>query len=194
MRSEPKTWGPFTGRQLTTIICITIVALLLPVAASSATASHVVVDSGKVTLASQAAANVAQRSQFISSDLKSVPQSGDVMILAPPAGKGLVITTFHVTAFAVSAGSSVHFFFGEPTTCALERFTYDIVFAAGYSTAHETVVPGYVVPPGKALCAHSSGTIGFYTSAYGYIVAPGDARNPQLTTGAGGAEPHFEHP
>jgi len=36
-----KTWGPFTGRQLTTIICVLIVTVLFPVAAWAVTGSHV---------------------------------------------------------------------------------------------------------------------------------------------------------
>lgn len=185
MDTPAKTWGPFTGRQLTTVICVTIVMLLLPVAAWSASASHVVVDSGKVTLASPVAANVAQRSQFISSGgYKPLDTSGTVLV-TPPAGKGLVITTMHFAwQGATTAGTYVHYFVGAPSTCANEQFPVEFGFATASGTENSLINPGFVVPPGKALCAHYTGTVSAFASAYGYIVAPGDVPTPHLSVGA----------
>ncbi len=52
MEPHTKTWGPFNGRQLTTIICVTAVAVLFPVGAWAATASNVsILDPGGVNKA-----------------------------------------------------------------------------------------------------------------------------------------------
>jgi hypothetical protein len=182
---QVRTWGPFTGRQLTTMFCVTVVMVLLPVAAWGAAASHVVVDSGKITVASPVAANVAQRSQFISSGTqKLVPANGtDILLIAPPTGRGLVITSVHLNWVSNNAGAYIHVFTGSPA-CSLEAnvLEWDLGTVAGDIDA--AITPGYVVPPGKVLCAHIGGTATLYVNAFGYIVAAGDARSPQLAPAA----------
>ena len=58
-------------------------------------------------------------------------------------------------------------------------------FATANGTIDTPITPGYVVPPGKALCARLGGTaFSAWISAYGYIVAAGDARTQNLHTTA----------
>jgi hypothetical protein len=170
------TWGPFTGRQLTTIICVVAVTLLLPVAAWSATASHVIVDA-------PVAANVAQRSQFIAAGTYKTLNTGGVQLIAPPSGKGLVITTFHFSFWAGSGLTYVHMYVGN-NSCVTENFPQEWVLPTAAGSIDAPISPGYVVPPGKALCAHLGGSVSVNANAEGYIVAAGDARNPSVTVEA----------
>jgi hypothetical protein len=182
---QAKTWGPFTGRQISTVLCVLIVMLLLPVAAWSAAASHVILDT-------PVAANVGQRSQFISSgNQKLLPADGaDLVVLTPPSGKGLVITDVKFAYASATTGAYVHLFVGAPA-CGTEAVTQEYEFPAGNGNMDSPFVPGYVVPPGKVLCAHTSGTVTAFVNAYGYIVAPGDARSPLLNPAA---KTNLQHP
>ena len=174
-----KTWGPFTGRQLTTIVCVIAVTLLLPVAAWSATSSHVVVHSGKITIDSPVAANVAQRSQFISSGGESLLPVSPALLLSPPSGKGLVITTLLMAFSNVSAGGGFAMIFTANTgACSNGVNTQEWSLPAGNGSMDAPINPGYVVPPGKVLCARSAASATMYASAYGYVVAPGTVPNP----------------
>ena len=62
----PKTWGPFTGRQLTTIICVVFVTVMFPVGAWAVAGSNVFVTDA-VSGAREAAA--AARGGGVRSDL-----------------------------------------------------------------------------------------------------------------------------
>jgi hypothetical protein len=172
-----RTWGPFNGRQLTTMFCVTIVTLLLPVAAWSASASHVIVDT-------PVAANVAQRSQFISTGkekiLPGVAAGINGRLLLPPAGKGLVVTTFHAAySDATANNSSIILFYGNPSNCTGTQYGYvEWSLPSGSGSIDAPMNPGYVVPPGKALCAVSSGGAVVGAAAYGYVVAPGQVPTP----------------
>jgi hypothetical protein len=181
---QTRTWGPFTGRQLTTMFCVTIVTLLLPVAAWSASASHVVVDSGKITVASPVAANVAQRSQFVSTPgFRILPSNGvAVVILTPPAGKGLVITAVHGAWISAPMGSFLHLFVGNASCTSNELFIQDWTLAQAGGNFDSPIAPGYVVPPGKTLCAHANTEV--LVNAYGYAFAAGDVPTPHLDPAA----------
>jgi hypothetical protein len=171
------TWGPFTGRQLTTIICVTIVMILLPVAAWSATASHVIVDT-------PVAANVAQRSQFISTgtqkDLPNGSTSVNGRLILPPTGKGLVVTMLHISYFnAVANSSAVQLFYANPADCGgAQGATVEWALPSGSGSIDAPMNPGFVVPPGKALCARAGVNASVGAKAYGYVVVPGQVPTP----------------
>jgi len=101
--AEVKTWGPFTGRQLTTIICVVVAAALFPVGAWAVSGSNVfVTDSNSGTHAMvdsagqlHAVANVAGfKSWFVSS--ASSLTGTYVARVTPPAGKALVVRELHL--------------------------------------------------------------------------------------------------
>lgn len=43
MQGSQKTWGPFTGRQLVTMVCVIVVAIVVPVGAWAATLTNVAI-------------------------------------------------------------------------------------------------------------------------------------------------------
>jgi hypothetical protein len=84
-----KTWGPFSGRQLATIICVLAVTILFPFGAwavsgsntyvtDARTGSHATVANGALT------ANVAPTHNFIASSVTNAVDLNWVSLLSPP--------------------------------------------------------------------------------------------------------------
>jgi len=111
-----KTWGPFTGRQLTTIICVAIVTVLFPVTAWGIAGSSVFVTDphtkahASINKAGQLAVNgtvntVTPGASYNSVQLLDQTKAGCSPVTgSAPKGRVLVITSVTVTVKSVSLG------------------------------------------------------------------------------------------
>jgi len=195
-------WGPFTGRQLTTIVCIGIVTVLFPVTAFAVSGSPVfVVDahthksaavdaSGNVQTKVNGGApgNLAATSQFVESNELVVP--ADITpLFTPPAGKELIVTDVHLDWFGQPAPATDPYVLlevGDQLTCAnlvvASAQLFDLPDAQDHDQAQFS--PGYIVPAGKALCVRVQTTSGTaIATAFGYLVPGGSVAAPNVTTG-----------
>jgi hypothetical protein len=114
--ARAKTWGPFTGRQLTTIICVAIVTVLFPVTAWGITGSSVFVTDphtkahASINQAGQLAVNgtfntVAPGASYNSVQLLDQTKQGCSPVTGIVAkGKVLVVTSVTVTNRSLSPG------------------------------------------------------------------------------------------
>jgi hypothetical protein len=102
-----------------------------------------------------------------------------VVVIAPPAGKALVVTSIHVDAYSVSspgAGKFIIFYRSSDGTCsnssldlAMEIVNPGVV---GVIDLQYDLPGGMPIPAGKALCADnaSPASIGAQVTAWGYSV------------------------
>src|SRR5689334_11303330 len=114
--ARAKTWGPFTGRQLTTIICVAIVTVLFPVTAWGIAGSSVFVTDphtkahASINKAGQLAVNGTVNTVAPGASYNSVqPLDQSVAGCSPvtgivPKGRVLVVTSVTVTVKSVSLG------------------------------------------------------------------------------------------
>jgi hypothetical protein len=175
-----KTWGPFTGRQLTTIICVVAVMALFPVGAwavagsnsfvtDATTGKHATVDSeGQLHVV----ANVAGAKSWVRSGANSLSNSYAVRV-TPPAGKAFVLRQLHLDWFGADAAADPYISWGVgvPTCVSMDNSSIELVdLSSGQDNRVVTFDPGYIVPAGKALCALKHGNGTFYLNAYGYYV------------------------
>ena len=172
--------GPFSGAQLTAIIITFAVLLLFPVGAWAVTGSNVfLTDAGSgqhatVGGAGQLMATRAGAKSFVSGQTIVDGGASDVVLLQPPSGKALIVTSvagdiyqpvgtpgisfeyeFHVSHNGVNCAPPKTFVFQEhPTELGSTFVPFD---------------PGIVVPAGRALCA-DVGNVHVILSAHGYLI------------------------
>ena len=196
-----RTWGPFTGRQLTTVICIGIVTVLFPVTAFALSGSPVFLQdphsrqsatvdaSGNVQTRVNGGApgNVAATSQFAQSN--ELVLTSTFVPLLTPGGKELIVTDVHLDWFGVPVPAGDPFVLlevGEQETCTnvavATSQVFDLPTAQGFDQVKFS--PGYIVPAGKSLCARVETTAGTaIVNAFGYYVAAGSVASPNAQTG-----------
>ena len=176
-------WGPFTGGQLTTIICVIVITTLFPVGAWALTTSNVVItDRGRVNqaivdaagdLSTKVTGSVSTRPANSTpfSFVLFAPSGGAYQLLfAPPAGK----TTLAITSLTYAnnngspQGSQVALFSG--TNCN----TFVKVLDESEAPANDTIVQSFpqplvIAPGGSAwsVCAGATGNPAAIT-AVGY--------------------------
>ncbi len=197
----PRTWGPFNGRQLTTIICVGVVTVLFPVTAFAVSGSPVFLldphtrKSAAVDLSGNvqtkvnggAPGNLAATSQFVQSN-ELVLASAFVPLLTP-GGKELIVTDVHLDWFGVPVPASDPFVVlevGDQGTCANVAVASSQVFDLPATQGFDQVKfsPGYIVPAGKALCARVETTAGTaIVNGFGYFVAAGSVAAPHAQPG-----------
>jgi hypothetical protein len=117
--ARAKTWGPFTGRQLTTIICVTIVMALFPVAAWGISTSSVfltdphtnahaaITKEGQLStrVSGTVFTQVSPGASYNAVQLLDQTKSGCSPVTAPvPSGHALVVTSVTVTVKIVASG------------------------------------------------------------------------------------------
>jgi hypothetical protein len=195
----PKTWGPFTGRQLTTLLCVLIVMALFPVGAwavsgsnafvtDATTGAHASVDSshnlqtkvnGVVTANQAPTQNWVQSGSF----LLTVNNTYNPIISAS-ATHALVITDMHLDweHQDPQAVDYVKIDLGTTPACSTLSSNATEYFEMPDANDDKDVewgTTGYVVPAGKTLCAASpthDGTV--YIRVFGYFVAASAVVSP----------------
>jgi hypothetical protein len=178
---ETKTWGPFTGRQLTTIICVIVVAALFPVGAWAVSGSSVfVTDSTSGKHASvdsegqlHVVANVAGAKSWMQSDSPSLAGAYAPRVVVP-VGKALVVRQIHVDWFGADGSSDpwVAWIVGNAACNSNISSTSETMdLPNGQDDRVVSFDPGYIVPAGEALCGVKSGAGTFYMKVYGYYVS-----------------------
>jgi hypothetical protein len=187
-----RTWGPFTGGQLTTIIVAIVVMALFPVGAWAASGSNAFVTdavSGQhASVNSTGALNVAQsspKSFFSAATLAS--QSSFEPVFVADASHAFIVTSVVVNVLddtAVGAarklrlavskknGSCDNLAFDPQSNIAPIYFT-----PSGVGTEVEPFQPGFVVPAHRALCVANSDplTVEADVFAYGFKVPAASA-------------------
>jgi hypothetical protein len=190
-----KTWGPFTGRQLTTIICVVVVTVMFPFAAGAVTGSNTFitdpVTGNHATVANGAlVTGIAPTRNFVSSanvDMNGVPGEAYSVLLTASATHALVITDLLLSWNGQVAANDdfAEINIGTPgspcTAMSLNAFEYfDVTDVNGHSDTHWST--GYVVPAGKAICVRAPVNHGdFHVRVYGYFVASTAVTSPYET-------------
>lgn len=195
-RERGRGWGPFTGRQLTTIICIGMVTILFPVGAWAAVSGsnvfvtdatsgvHAKVSSAGALSTSGALSLTPTSAMYHTENLgaNTCDRAQCTTLAKPPTGKALAITTIEIDAWHDTAG------FGGPNeyiliarstdgTCRLASLTSYVSLVEPSSAGSQTLtynLPGALpVPKGTALCLqNASDTLQVVFGAYGVTASP----------------------
>jgi hypothetical protein len=199
-------WGPFSGRQLTTIIVTVVVMAMLPVGAyavASGTNSFItdpssnaharVNGSGQLNVSAAGAKTFFQKNTF---GVLATPTA----IATPPAGRALVITSIAIDTWdAAVTGTSEYLALQMSTTnstCSLLSLSPDWTYGLNPGGVGSTVVPfnpGVVVPAGRSLCATNNDDVnlGFDVYVYGYLISADSA--PTGLAVSGPVKMHVQH-
>jgi hypothetical protein len=198
-----RTLGPFTGRQLTTIICVLVVTVLFPISAWAAGSKVFIgdphnsnianvdgagslqtkVSSGTFRLDGVAPGNIAQTNKFVQSRNTGL-SNGYQAVLTPPAGRQLIVTGVHLSWYGVDPAQVTNAFMtiGNANTCLGATGTYSAYFTleSPRDFRDPKFSPGFIVPAGKSLCVAKTGfqTPQVLYSAYGYTVPAGSVALP----------------
>jgi hypothetical protein len=186
-----KTWGPFTGRQLTTIICVAIVTVLLPVGAWAVTGTtsfitdHTTGKTATVNASGQLVTNAVITGPVAAPDAspKNIYNSVGVgtggtyaPVATPPAGQALIITSITDAWYTVNAlGGNDYLEFAVSKANATCATTGSHIFtdaAGALGTKVFNLPSGLVVPAGRSLCVRNSDSanLGVSSFAGGYRV------------------------
>ena len=180
-----KSVGPFTGRQLTTIVVALIAAVTIPTGAYAvAKLTHTVIQDGTsaatagVTPTGNLKVNVAAPADFFYQEDATGPGSGfDSPAVTPPPGTDLIMTTIHLNVFAdphPGSASSVDLFVAPSSLCNTGAGPYfESVNPAGVGELDVSLAPGVNVPAGDLLCAGEFGGVQVRLSVSGYTVPAG---------------------
>ena len=194
MRSRNETelvrgWGPFTGRQLTTIICIALVTILFPVGAwavtgsnvfitSASTGAHAAVSStGALSVTGSVNANQALPASTFTSFSGAAESTGCNRVTPPvPAGKALVVTSVNVAVSFVTTGPvfvAVDAASGASPCGAIE--SVDESYVPGTKTSEDVQIPsGVAIKAGHAVgvfLQSASGDAQAVVHVHGYYVS-----------------------
>jgi hypothetical protein len=179
-----KTWGPFNGRQLTTIIVALIVGVVMvPTGAFAVTTLKSVVindptgthralvdKTGSLQVAAAPPRAFFQNQSFGLS-------SGFVALASPPAGSALIVTTIHLDTVAdPTPGNGQNVFFEVETgTCSGNQVgTYfQVVNPPSVGETDVPLSPGLGIPAGDTLCGQENGSVRAGASVSGYTVPAG---------------------
>jgi hypothetical protein len=182
---QQRSWGPFTGKQLTIIICTIAIVVGLPVGASAVTGNNVFLTdassgarakvSGAGSLQISGTAGVAKPDAF------KVYTAGTLLgtIIAPtefpvvPHGRAFVVTSVHYTWFGAQLG-------GFPGLAVFPADADCNRLDSGYAAAYMPTeagagqvdfAAGLAIPAGRQLCGYKSGTTNITVSISGYAVS-----------------------
>jgi hypothetical protein len=177
--------GPFTGRQLTTIIIALIAgAVLIPTGASAVTALTHVDIQDKVTRTPAGVTptgnlKVAEAAPGAFFQNGSTGLSGTyTSVGSPPGGSALIVTTIHVdtTADPTPGNSQGLYLNVQDGSCSGFSFVgtyFQFVNPGGIGETDIPLAPGLGVPAGDALCAIEIGSVQALVSVSGYTVPAG---------------------
>jgi len=197
-------WGPFTGRQLTTMFVTVVVMAMLPVGAyavASGTNTFITDPASnahaRVNGSGQLNVSAAGAKTFFEKNTFGVPTTA-TPIATPPAGRALVVTSIAIDTWDASVTGVGEFLALQmstaDSTCSL--LPVDWVYGLNPGALGSTVVPfqpGIVVPAGRSLCATNSDgvNLGFDVYVYGYLV-PADSGPAGLAV-SGPVKMHIQH-
>ncbi len=178
-RTVARTWGPFSGRQLTTIICIALVTILFPVGAWAVSGTNSFITDAtsgvhtKVTSTGQlqthpngplgvtgsvsvsGAVRAANPVDMYTNvfGLSDATPTKQCAILTPPAGHALVITSMKLSNSASDVFPfSVNFYRGTGTSAAPTFLAPKDSTTFNQPGSFETQFPtGFVLPSGNVL-------------------------------------------
>lgn len=190
---EPKRWGPFNGRQLTTMFIALIVGLVaIPTGAWAAN------NLSKVKIVDAHGTNVAQVDPAGDLKVVSVPQIGQALfteeafssvgacttLAHPPSNKTLVVSAINVDVASGTFPAEIEIL-SSKSTC-----TSGNIAGAGYVTfpaagSYELTYPsGLALKAGTTLVArvHNGVTATFRTVTNGYLRVGSDCPAVQSTT------------
>jgi hypothetical protein len=183
MGKSARGWGPFTGGQLTVMVCVIAVVALFPVGAWALSFSNVAItDPGGVHQArvsatgSLSVTGSVTGSDALPTDLyqrAAFPNFGSYApVAAPPAGKALVITSLSVDVYETPASFVQLYVSATDATCAAVSSAF--VGFVDSSTVGLTTIPipsGLVIPANRALCAKGgSAAVNSIVMTFGYTV------------------------
>jgi hypothetical protein len=184
MEKSKRGWGPFTGGQLTVMVCVIAVVALFPVGAWALAFSNVAITdpggvnqakvsaagnlnvTGSVTANNAAATNLYQRTGF--------PNFGSYApVAAPPANKALVVTSLNVDVYGSGAMAVTLYVSATDGSCAaLSSALVGLFDSAAIGVTSIPIPSGLVIPANRALCARSSApAINAAVMTFGYLVA-----------------------
>ena len=186
-RDAGRGWGPFTGRQLTTIICVVAVMVMLPVSAFAVVSGsnafitdHTTGAQAKVNAAGQVLMSGTVGGAVIAtptspSQAYSVHVdvgSNSCAVTTPPAGKVLVITSIS-TSLTGTDLPALMFTTGvtTPTNCNGPRTTYASLNEFSSAGTSQTTFPsGFPIKSGHGLAVFLSEPL---TGDQGAVVVTG---------------------
>jgi hypothetical protein len=180
-------WGPFSGGQLTTMVCVIVAAVAFPVGAwAVVSGSNVFVTdatsgsraavstSGAVSVAGGVTANNASPKNLFRH--WGIPSAAYTNVGAPPAGKALVVTSIVIDTYSdptPNSSAALSFVVSSmDATCAhqVQALITD-VNPSGFGMTTIPFPSGVVIPAGRALCSAKTASIGVEIGVYGYLVA-----------------------
>lgn len=197
--------GPFTGTHLTVIIVTFAILLMLPIGAWAVTGSGVFITDGpsgtqaRVNSAGQLLVGPAGLKTLISHGIRNDTTTFK-KIFESPADKAIVVTSVTINTFVATAvGSGKYFSIAVSKTDAScstvvrdsSGYTVANVNPPGVGVITLPFVPGFVIPPGRALCASNTTPASLIAEvyAYGYMV-PGASVPVGAASPAGAAPAH----
>jgi hypothetical protein len=178
-----KNLGPFTGRQLTTIIVAVIAAIAIPTAAYAVAATHVVVQDQvtKTPAGVSPTGNLkvaeAAPSAFFQNGLTGLNNSYRP-VAVPGAVSALIVTTIHVNVYSdptPGTGNNVALIVESNNACTGSQVGsfFHLVNPGGVGEIDLPLAPGLGIPSGGALCAQQNGSVAAEVSVSGYTVPAG---------------------
>ena len=195
--------GPFTGRQLATIIVAVVVMVMLPVGAWAVSGSNVfITDAVSGTHASvnpSGALTVAQASPKNFYVHESFPGSSWVKLATPPAGKALVITSVLFDTWADATpglGSNIPLMMSKTNNSCATRTNAQVadLNPAGIGGTVVPLQPGLVVPANRSLCVTNgnSSNLSVEVYAYGFLI-PASSAPAGAAVSLGSVSPNAQH-
>jgi hypothetical protein len=170
MSGNPKRgMGPFTGGQLTTMVCVIVVAVAFPMGAWAVSGSNTFItdaqSGARATVSKSGALTVAGTVITSAAPLKSlyhgfqaVSEGAYSSVASAPAGKTLVITSLNLDEVATTGTLNDTFFALDATssTCSGSLPQIAIVTQPVVGWTSVSIPSGLVIPVHGALCAFSS--------------------------------------
>lgn len=173
--STKRGWGPFTGGQLATMVCVLALGITVSGGAWATTGSNVS-NPGAVNVAGSVHASSATASSLYH-HWTSVCFTCYTEVASPPSGKSLVITSLWVNTQA-AAGDTAEFYLNKTpllrgARCSEGTFTQVASVTSITEGLQSIPMPnGLAIPAGEALCALGSdgGVSALETTfAFGYV-------------------------
>jgi hypothetical protein len=180
MEKNTKSWGPFTGRQLTTIFCaVLLAAVMVPVGSYALSFTNVAITdprgsnqakvdgAGNLAVSGTVTARPAPPAALVRGN-RSV--SACTPIVAPPSGKALVLTSVHVNVYQnPTPGFANNVLLFAAPGCA--GSLVDVVNPAGIGVTALDYGNGLAIPANGGLFATVQGGVRAEVYANGYTVA-----------------------